>query len=162
MLVLAVNRYEELRLCKSEHQLEFFLTSVSGNVDLVHSLIYDLGTGLHKLVYDSRYELFVAGDRCSRNDDEVHRRDVDLFVVVHSHSGESGHRLALTSGGDEDYPFTLIEVHHFDVYEYTVRNVEVAELDSGIDDIYHTSAEYSDFSAVADSAVYDLLDSVYI
>ena len=162
VLVLAVYGYEELRLCERLHELELLLTGVSRNVYLVHRLVYDLSARLHQLVDHACDELLVARDRSSGDDDEVHRRDVDLLVVVHRHARQRGHGLALTSRRDEDDALALVPVHHLDVDDDAVGHVEVAELYRRIYDVYHSPAEYCDLSAVALGAVDYLLYAVDI
>ena len=89
VLVLAMHGNEEFRLGEREHKFKFLLTSMTRNVDLVHSFVYYFCARFHEFVHNTGNVFFVAGNRGSRDYDEVHRRYVDLFVVVHSHSCES-------------------------------------------------------------------------
>ena len=129
---------------------------------LIHSLIYDMCAGFHQLIDHSRHILLVSGDRCCRDDDEILRGDIDLFVVIHSHSCEGAHRFALAAGSDEDDTLVLIAVHHFYVDDNAAGNVQVAQFNGGIDNVHHASAENSHLTLVADSAVDYLLDAVDI
>ena len=81
MLVFAVYRYKEFRLCQCKHHFKLVLAGVTRNVYLVHSLVYYLCTLLHKLVYELSDKLLVAGYRSSRNNDKIARCYRYLSVI---------------------------------------------------------------------------------
>ena len=81
MLVFAMDRYKELRLCQRKHHFKLVLAGMTRNVHLVHSLVYDLCTLLHQLVYELADKLLVARYRSSRNNDKVARCYRYLSVI---------------------------------------------------------------------------------
>ena len=82
MLVFAVYRNKEFRLCQRKHHFKLVLAGVTRNVYLVHSLIYDLSALLHKFVYELADKLLIAGYRSCGNNDKVIRSYRHLSVVA--------------------------------------------------------------------------------
>ena len=131
-------------------------------MNIVHRLVNNFRTCTEKLVYDLCYKLFVARDRICTYYNEIIRSYRNVSVLVHSHSRERRHRLALTSRRDKNYLFRRETVHSVKVDDKSVGNFQVSKLDSSRNNVEHTSAEYSDLSVVCNSAVDDLLNAVDI
>ena len=71
MALLAVNGDEELGLAKGVDDLQFLLAGVTGDMQPLALFVNHLGTLAVKLINNTGYGFFVAGDGGGRNDDPV-------------------------------------------------------------------------------------------
>ena len=161
-LLLAVDGNEVLRLDQRMDELQLLLARVTGDVHLVHALIYDLTPALQELVDDVADGALVAGDGLCGNDDEIARADRDLAVVGISHARERGHRLALRAGGREDDLLRRIVFELVDINDHVVGHVDVAQLLGNLHIVDHGAAGEGELAAILNRAVDDLLDAADI
>ena len=160
MLILAVDRDEELGLGDGEHHLQVALAGVARNVDLVHGLVNDLGPQLQQVVDHPGHVLFVAGDGGGGDDDIVVGGDADLPVLAGGHPGQGGQRFALAAGGADDQPVGGVAADVVDVHQDAVGDVQVPQLDGLGDDVDHAPAGDGHLPPGPHRHVDDLLDPV--
>ena len=159
MFVFAVHRNKELRFCQCMNQLQFFLAGMTRNVNI---FINHFCTGTHQFIDYTGNMLFIARNRVCRDDDEIIRCDNHFFMAVHCHTSQSGHRFALAARGNQNDPFIWEAVHFININQHTLRDFQISHLQSDVDNIHHTSAEYGNLSVAPLCIVYNLLNPVDI
>ena len=69
------------------HQLNLLLAGMAGNMHAIALFVNNIRTQLVQMVDGARNQLFVAGNRRSRDNHRITGHNIHLFVVVHSHAG---------------------------------------------------------------------------
>ena len=95
MPLLPVDGNEKLWFCQRVDDLQFLAAGVTGSVQPLELVVYDIRTLAVQLVDDARDGLFVAGNRGGRDDHMIPRLDFHLPVAGEGHAVQSGHILAL-------------------------------------------------------------------
>ena len=135
---------------------------MSGNVNIVHSLIHDIRAALHELVYNLINKLFVAGNRSCGNYNIIVWMNFDLTVIRERHAGQGAHRLALAARGDDNELLGGVSVDKLAAYQQVIGDIEIAELGADTDHVLKASAHYGDLPAQRIGNIDYLLHSVNI
>ena len=160
--VFTMHRHEETRTHQIVHHLDFLLAGVAGNVDAVALFIDNVRTQLVQMVDSTGNKLFVARNRCSRNNYCITGHNINLFMVIHSHTSERAHRLALTAGGDNNNLFRRIVMSFVNINQHALGNLQVTKLLGDIYNIHHAAADNCYLTVILHSSINNLLDTMYV
>lgn len=83
-------------------------------------------------------------------------------MVIHSHTGERAHRLALTAGGDNNNLFRRIVMSFININQNALGNLQITQLLSDINNIHHAAANNCYPTVILHSSINNLLDTMYV
>ena len=160
--ILTMDRNEVLGLHQGVHQLQFFLTGVTGNVHLCQCLIHHLCAAAVQLVDYPGNELFIARNRRCGNQHHVTLANLQLPVLGIGHAGQTCHRLALAAGGHDQDFFIRILIQTIHVNQAVFRYMQFANLHGDTAYVHHAAANEAYPSAIADAVVNHHLHAVNV
>ena len=76
-----MNRDKELRAHQIVHQLELLLTGMARYMDAIFPAVHHIGSQLQQVVNSTGYQLFIARNRRSGNNDGISRHNPHLAMV---------------------------------------------------------------------------------
>ena len=123
MLLLAVKRDKVFGLNNAHHKLKLFLAGVTGNVNVVHTLVNHVCAALHKLVNNLAYKLFITGNRSCRNDKHIAGYYFNLPVIRKGDTVKRRERLALTARCYNNKLIGRIIPNHFNIDKHVLRKL---------------------------------------
>ena len=157
-----MHRHKETRAHKVVHHFNFFLAGVARYMHAVALFVNNVRAQLVKVINRARNKFFVARNRRCGNNNRIARHNINFFVVVHRHTRQCGHRLALAAGGDDNNLARLVIAGFVNVNQHAFRHFQIAKLNGNINNIDHTASNNGNFTFVSYSAVNDLLNAVYV
>ena len=159
MLVFTMHGYCVLRMDQGIDQLDLFLAGMSGYMSILENNICAFA---EQLVDDLGDGLFIARDGVGGEDYGIPRTDRDLTVHIVGHTGQGCHTFALASGGDNHLLLIGIILHLIQIHQCILGDIDALQLDGGIQDIYHTAAFHSHFTAKFVCRIDDLLYTIHV
>ncbi len=162
MTVFAMNRHETVWPSQRQHQFQFFLTGVAGNMHLAGLFIKNFGATPIEQVDQAADGLFVSGDKLGGQNDRITRFQRQLSIVIHSHARQYAQRLALAAGSDHHH-FAARQIAQFPQLDKSLRrDLQIAEL-TGNGGIGHHAATVDQYlTAASHSRIDHLLDAVNV
>ena len=157
-----MHRDEELRTHQIMHQLNFLLAGMAGNMDPIALFVNDIRSQLVKMVNGTGNQLFVAGNGRSRDNDGIAGHNVHLFVVVHRHTSQRAHGLALTTGGNNYNLVRSIVMSFINIDNLALRSLQIAQLLGDVHYIHHAAADDCHLAVIFQSRVNHLLNTVNV
>ena len=157
--VLAVHGHEVARADQIVHELQGVLAGMTRDMDALAPAVDDVSAELQQKIDGLADVTFVAGNRRRRDDDGVHRRDVDLAMRAHRHARQGGHRLALAACRRDDDLVVVVAADLVDVDDRSLGRGQIAKFHRDARDVDHAAAEDRHLAAVAHGGVDDLLDA---
>ena len=157
-----VDRNKEFRLDQGMHDFQFFLTGVAGHMEGQFPFVEHLYALAVEFIDHIANGVFIAWNRGGGNNHPVAWEQVHLPVGVERHSGEGGHRLTLTAGGDDTHPvfrqgFDVVQIH-----KNAVRDTHIAQFGGHFHHVFHGPAGNGHLSAVPVGHINDLLNAVHV
>jgi len=125
---LPVNRYQVARAGKVQHQLNFFLAGVPGNMHRRDSFVDDLRALFQQAVDGAVDQLLIARDGMRGQHHGIALFDVKTLVAAVGKSAEDRGRFSLRAGDQQHY----LAVRHlqgcFDRYHHVFLKINVTQL----------------------------------
>ena len=140
------------------HMGQLVTARMAGDMHEMIALGDDGNAALGQAVLQIKNRGFVAGDNTRGEDDRVAFGQGDIGVTVLDNAGESGTRLALTAGADEQH-FIVGDVAHIMLGEEWRQVGEIARLARGPDETEHGTAHQHDMTIACLGGTRDGLDA---
>ena len=94
---------------------------------------------LIQMVNSARNQLFVARNRCCRDNNCITGHNIHLFVVIHRHASKRAHGLTLTTGSNNYDLIGSIVMCLINIDNFALGSLEIAQLLGNIYNIYHAA-----------------------
>jgi len=158
MAQLAVDGHEEARPDERQHQLEFFLAGVAGDMHRHQRRVDDLGPARNQPVDDARDLFLVAGNRRRRHDHGVAGLNFDLPVRALGHAGQRRLRLTLAAGRDDRDAF-IGQAQRLPQVDHQIRrDLQMAQLARDLGGLDHRITCHGHDPAIPLRCIEHLLD----
>ena len=124
--VFTVNGQKIFRFNKAEHDLQFFLTAVSGNMNPLILTEHDIGAETHEIIDCTPYTRFIAGYRRCRDNNRIAGHNTDAAMIVRRHPGQACHRFPLTARRQNKDLIGRVAVQFVRFNKYAFRHFQIA------------------------------------
>src|SRR5450755_1443276 len=157
LTIFTMNRHEELRSNQAQHQLQLFLSAMTGDVHIRDALIEHLRALAEEAIDRAMHHLLVARYRRCREDHRVARLDTDLAMVLVRDTRQGRSWLALAAGTDDHHLLGLELIDILDADKHAFGNIQVAKLNRHLHIVNHTATDQRDKAIIASGGIDHLL-----
>src|SRR6266702_1289531 len=157
LAIFAMNRQNVGWSQQIQHQLQFFLGRMTGNVYIGNCLVIHFSSLAKKVIDGAVDHFLVARHRCSRENNRIILLNAHQSVILVSNACESRGWFSLATSTDDDNTLWWKFVNIFRTDEHTLRYVQVSKVDRHLHIVDHTAPYKGDHALVATSSINDLL-----